>query len=209
MMPVSAMAIEPTTTIIDLIRHGEPVGGPMFRGSKDDPLSAQGWRQMQAAIADDERWDVVLSSPMLRCIRFAETVAERLAIPLQTDDRLREIGFGEWEGMTVEAIKAHYGASCLARFWADAEANPPPGGERLSRFQQRIAAAWQDWTRQLAGQRVLLVCHGGVIRVVVGEVMGVPQERVLSAMQVPYACRSRVRLDRSEQGSLSCLVSHG
>ncbi|WP_166267799.1 histidine phosphatase family protein [Marinobacter caseinilyticus] len=198
-----------TTTIIDLIRHGEPEGGPMFRGSKDDPLSPLGWHQMAAAIGDDETWDVVLSSSMQRCLRFAETLAERLAIPLHTDDRLREIRFGEWEGKTVEAINTQYGPAALARFWADAETNPPPGGERLSHFQNRIADAWRDWTEHLAGQRILMVCHGGVVRVAVGAVMGVPQERVLSAMQVPYACRTRVRLDHSPHGRLSCLVSHG
>jgi alpha-ribazole phosphatase len=146
---------------------------------------------------------------MERCIRFAETVAERLAIPLHSDVRLREIGFGEWEGMTLEQIQTRYGKERLARFWADAELNTPPGGERLSHFQLRIEAAWQEWTERLAGQRVLLVCHGGVVRVAIGAIMGIPRERVLSAMQVPYACRSRVRLDRSDHGSLSCLVSHG
>ena len=197
------------TTIIDLIRHGEPEGGPMFRGTRNDPLSELGWRQMNAAIGTEERWDVVLSSPMERCVRFAETVAERLALPLHCEDRLREIGFGEWEGLTVEQIQTRYGKERLARFWADAELNTPPEGEPLSQFQLRIEAAWQDWTERLAGQRVLLVGHGGVVRVAVGFIMGIPRERVLSAMQVPYACRSRVRLDRSEHGSLSCLVSHG
>lgn len=197
------------TTIIDLIRHGEPQGGPMFRGTKNDPLSELGWQQMNAAVGPKEHWDVVLSSPMERCIRFAETIAARLAVPLHRDDRLREIGFGEWEGLTVEQIQTRYGKERLARFWADAELNTPPDGERLSHFQLRIEAAWQEWTERLAGQRVLLVCHGGVVRVAVGHVMGIPRERVLSAMQVPYACRSRVRLDRSDHGSLSCLVSHG
>ncbi|MEX0603926.1 MAG: histidine phosphatase family protein [Marinobacter sp.] len=197
------------TTIIDLIRHGEPEGGPMFRGTKNDPLSELGWRQMNAVIDPAEHWDVVLSSPMERCIQFGETVAERLRVPLHSDDRLREIGFGEWEGLTVEQIQTRYGKERLARFWADAELNTPPGGERLSHFQVRVEAAWQEWTEGLAGQRVLLVGHGGVVRVVVGHIMGIPRERVLSAIQVPYACRSRVRLDRSDHGSLSCLLSHG
>jgi alpha-ribazole phosphatase len=39
-----------TTTIFDVIRHGEPEGGPMYRGSKDDPLSPVGWQQMRSAI---------------------------------------------------------------------------------------------------------------------------------------------------------------
>lgn len=201
------MATDPNTTLVDLIRHGEPEGGPMFRGSKDDPLSELGWQQMQAALGAGESWDRVLRSPMQRCVRFAESVAERLEIPLHVEDRLREIGFGGWEGLTAEAIQGRWGDH-LARFWADAERHPPPGGERLSQFQLRILAAWDQWTERLAGQRVLLVCHGGVIRVVLGQVLGIPRERTLSAIDVPYACRSRVRLDRSAHGLLSCLVSH-
>ncbi|WP_404366712.1 histidine phosphatase family protein [Marinobacter sp.] len=203
------MADEVKTTLVDLIRHGEPEGGPMFRGGKDDPLSELGWQQMNAAIGKDEKWDCILTSPLQRCIRFAETMGERYGIPVHTDDRLREIGFGEWEGLTAEAIAERYGKRRLALFWADASTNPPPGGEPFADFQSRVQTAWDMWTERLAGQRVLLVCHGGVVRVSLAHVMGISRERVLSAMLVPYACRSRVRLDHSEHGTLSCLVSHG
>ncbi|MDX1635572.1 MAG: histidine phosphatase family protein [Marinobacter sp.] len=202
------MATDNRTTLVDLIRHGEPEGGPMFRGSKDDPLSARGWAQMQAAIKADEQWDAVLSSPLQRCHVFATDLAGRLDLPLYQDDRLREISFGDWEGLTAEGIGERYGPDALSRFWADAGRYPPPGGEPFADFQARVQAAWQDWTSRLAGQRVLLVCHGGVIRVVLGHVMGIRQDRVLSAMTVPYACRSRVRLDHSDHGTLSCLESH-
>lgn len=203
------MASEPRTTWIDLIRHGEPEGGPMFRGSKDDPLSALGWAQMRDAIRADEQWDSILTSPMVRCREFARILAKKRDIPLNSDPRLREIGFGAWEGMTADTIQAEYGPEPLAAFWADADNNPPPGGERFSDFQARIQDAWEEWSDRLAGQRVLLVCHGGVIRATLGHVMGIRPDRVLSAMSVPYACRSRVRLDHSEYGTLSCLVSHG
>lgn len=202
------MGSEPTTTRIDLIRHGEPEGGPMFRGSKDDPLSRQGWQQMEQAMADGPAWDVVLSSPLKRCQQFAATVAARQRLPLQIDERLREIAFGEWEGLTAAAIETKYPGQ-LSRFWADAEANPPPQGELLSTFQSRVLAAWDHWTERLAGQNVLLVCHGGVIRVILGQVLGIPRERTLSALDVPYAGCSRVRLDRNDHGSFHCLMSHG
>ena len=46
-----------TITTIDLIRHGEPVGGKKFRGSTDDPLSELGWQQMTAAVASTTEWE--------------------------------------------------------------------------------------------------------------------------------------------------------
>ena len=197
-----------TTTLFDLIRHGEPEGGPMFRGSQDDPLSELGWRQMREAIREKDQWDVIISSPMLRCREFARELAIVLGIPLHEDGRLREIGFGAWEGKTSAAIMASDG-DALQRFWADPVENPPPGGEAVLAFHARVSEAWRHWQQELAGQRVLLVAHGGVIRMILAEVLGLPAGRSFTALAVPYACRSRVRLDISDHGLLQCLESHG
>ncbi len=197
-----------STTTIDLIRHGEPAGGPMFRGSQDDPLSDLGWQQMQAAISDKDEWDLVVTSPLLRCRRFAEQLAADRQLPLEQDERLREISFGDWEGMTADAILAD-APEALTRFWNDPVAHPPPGGEMMSEFHARVRDAWHHWCREAAGQHVLVVCHGGVIRMILAEVMGIPLNRSFSALAVPYACRSRVRIDQSEHGIFSSLLSHG
>ena len=112
-----------TTAFFDLIRHGEPAGGPMFRGSKDDPLSDTGWQQMNAAIRDDDQWDVIITSPLLRCRLFAEQLAEQRQIPLHQEPRLREIAFGDWEGRTSENIMADT-PEALTRFWSDVILRP-------------------------------------------------------------------------------------
>ncbi len=196
------------TTIIDLIRHGEPAGGPMFRGSQDDPLSETGWQQMRGALSENDTWSRIITSPLMRCREFAEQLASERGIPLEQDERLREISFGAWEGMTADTILA--GApEALARFWRDPVAPPPPGGEPMAEFHARVREAWHHWCREAAGQRVLVVCHGGVIRMILAEVMGIPLTRSFSVLAVPYACRSRVRIDHSDHGVLSSLQSHG
>jgi len=63
----------PEGTRFDLIRHGEPEGGKRYRGTLDDPLSATGWPQMQAAVSEQDQWDAILTSPMARCRPFAES----------------------------------------------------------------------------------------------------------------------------------------
>ena len=93
-----------STTLIDLIRHGEPEGGPMFRGQTDHPLSELGWHQMRQATATDDHWDVIVTSPLTRCLGFATTLSEQLGLPVHTEERLREIlvlglrstGIGWW-----------------------------------------------------------------------------------------------------------------
>ena len=196
-----------TTTVIDLIRHGEPEGGQMFRGSKDDPLSDTGWQQMIAAIAEGDQWDAIVSSPMQRCQHFAQQLADEHRIPLHIEKDLREIGFGEWEGLTAGRIQERYGDH-LNRFWQDPIAFRPPGGEAVTDFYQRTIDGFDRWQQTLAGKRVLVVCHGGVIRMVLANVLGIPLERSFTGFAVPYACRSRIQVDQSEFGVFRSLISH-
>lgn len=196
------------TTIIDLIRHGEPQGGPKFRGSQDDPLSDLGWQQMRAAVHDNDQWDVIVTSPLLRCVEFATEVATARNLPLHVEERLREVNFGAWEGKTTAEVVAEEGEK-LSRFWEDPVANTPPGAETITDFNQRVVEGWQHWRDTLAGQRALVVCHGGVIRMILADVMGIPLQKSFAGVAVPFACRSRIRVDQSDFGTLTSLHSHG
>ncbi len=197
-----------TTTWVDLIRHGEPEGGRRYRGHRDDPLSATGWAQMRAALGAEERWDAVLCSPLLRCRAFAEEVAREQGLPLHVEPQLKEIHFGDWEGFTPTELAQRDGER-LAAFWADGERHPPPNGESLTEFHARVSGAWQHWTDRLSGQRVLLVGHSGMIRMILASVLDLAPSRAMARLYIPYAGRSRVRLDDTEHGRLGCLLSHG
>lgn len=179
-------------SVIDLLRHGEPEGGARFRGHLDDPLSVAGWAQMRGAAGKGGAWDVVVTSPLRRCADFAVELAARLEVPLESDTRLREIGFGAWEGLTAEQIAARE-PEALARFWHDPARHAPPGGEALADFEKRVAAAWDELLQRHAGRRVLLVCHGGVIRLILARVLDMPRTG-LFRLNVPFASTSRVRI---------------
>lgn len=196
------------TTWFDLIRHGEPDGGQRYRGHLDDPLSATGWAQMRAAIGEQEQWDAVLTSPLRRCHDFAADLARQRRLPLYVAPGLKEISFGDWEGHTLEQLQRCDGER-LAAFWADGERHPPPNGEHLGAFHHRVRAAWRHWSRELAGQRVLLVGHGGMIRMVLAEVLRIEPAHAMTCLVVPYAGRSRLRLDEGAHGRLVSLVCHG
>lgn len=199
---------EARSTRVDLLRHGQPEGGQRYRGHQDDPLSHLGWEQMRAATGGDEAWDVVITSPLLRCRAFAQALADEQGIPLHVEPAFKEISFGRWEGLKTEEILARDGDR-LAAFWADGDRYPPPGGERVSAFHTRVQEGWERWCECLGGQRVLVVTHGGVIRMLVACVLDVPPARVMAGLHVPYACRSHIRLDHTEHGLLSCLMGHG
>lgn len=160
-----------TDTIIDLIRHGEPVGGRAYRGHNiDDPLSDKGWQQMRKAVGNHCPWSNIISSPLLRCKAFAEELATRHGLPVSIDDRLREVGFGEWEGKTPDQLMQQRLAEYNA-FYADPVHNRPPGAENLDAFIERVTAAYRQLAEQYAGQHVLVVAHAGVIRAVIAHVL--------------------------------------
>ncbi|MEN6585412.1 MAG: alpha-ribazole phosphatase family protein [Sulfuricella sp.] len=179
-------------TLIDLLRHGEPEGGVRFRGHIDDPLSATGWAQMHAAAATAGGWEVIVTSPLRRCADFSAELASRLGVPLESEPHLREIGFGAWEGLTAEQVAAR-DPEALARFWRDPAQHTPPGGEPLADFEARVAAGWNDLLQRHAGKRILLVCHGGVIRLIIARVLAMPRSH-LFRLNVPFASVSRIRV---------------
>lgn len=182
-------------TVIDLMRHGEPVGGELIRGHRDDPLSQTGWKQMWAAAQDSRPWQRIITSPLTRCANFALELGREMKIPVLQEGRLREIGFGEWEGVDLATLYRRC-PKAVNRFWADPEHNPPPGGEYFPSFQARVSAALDGIIHDFEGEHVLVVCHGAVIRMIIALVLGMPTDR-LFRLEVPYAAVSRILVERS------------
>lgn len=167
----------PVLTRIDFLRHGETQGGPRFRGSTDDPLVDVGLEQMKRATGINQRWDRVISSPLARCAEFAEIFARQNSLTLTFDERLKEMHFGAWEGRTAADLMADT-PDALTRFWSNPDKYPPPGGEPVARFQARVLDAWSDIVTHHTGQCVLVVTHGGVIRVLLCWLLDRPVTRL-------------------------------
>jgi alpha-ribazole phosphatase len=183
-----------------LLRHGEVEGGVRYRGTTDDPLSADGWEQMWTAVNDGVRWDAIISSPLRRCAEFAHALARQRSIPLTIDARLAEMHFGAWEGRSAAELMSA-DPEALARFWNEPATHTPPGAEPLARFAERVLTAWHGIVRDHSGRRILLLTHGGVIRVILCHVLRRPVERLLE-LDVRYAALHRVRADVDAEGNI-------
>ena len=188
---------------LDLMRHGEPVGGRKYRGQIDDPLSEKGWAQMQAAVGDAAPWTRIVSSPLLRCRAFAEALAGRHELPLILDDRLREVGFGIWEGKSAAEIELE-APGTLARCKADPLHSRPLGAEPLAEFQARVAAGLDAIVTQQQDQHVLVVGHAGVVRMALAWALHIPLQH---AYRIEVASASMTRLRFS--GGRASLIFHG
>lgn len=175
---------------LDFMRHGEPLGGRKYRGQIDDPLSERGWAQMRAAVGDHRPWSRIVSSPLLRCRAFAEELSWRHQLPLSFDDRLKEVGFGAWEGKSATQLNEEDPAQ-LPRFKADPINARPAGAEPLTDFFDRVAASVESLLLAEAVEHVLVVCHAGVIRMVLAHALHIPLANAYR-IEVPAASLTRI-----------------
>jgi len=161
-------------TVIDLLRHGEPKGGRMYRGHRiDDPLTARGWMQMAAGVGEYRAWDRIITSPLRRCRDFADALGKELKIGVDVNHALREIGFGAWEGKTKDQLRAERPDEFYA-FYRDPVANTPENAEPVLHFHRRIGQAMDEIWRLHEGKNVLVVAHAGVIRAALVHGLGAP-----------------------------------
>lgn len=163
------------TTIIDIMRHGEPLGGAKYRGQLDDPLSERGWEQMRAAVAGRDEWQHIVASDLSRCAEFARELSRQLGLSLELEPQFREIGFGSWEGKSAAQLLEE-DPQGVAAFWRDPLNNTPPGAESLQAFHRRIVAAWEGLLARHAGKHLLLVGHAGMMRILLLHALGLGLE---------------------------------
>lgn len=186
------------TLRLDLLRHGETELGGGLRGSLDDALTEKGWQQMRAAVIERGPWDRLVSSPLQRCARFAEELAEGSGLPVELDKNLQELHFGAWEGQSAAALM-ETDADALGLFWADPYSFTPPLGEPVAMFSERVLAAVARLQAVYDGQRVLLISHGGVMRLLLAQARGLPREQLLN---VEVGHGALVSLSVESDGSL-------
>jgi broad specificity phosphatase PhoE len=174
-------------TQIDVIRHGEPEGGRRYRGhSIDDPLTKTGWQQMWSAIPDNPQWDLIISSPLSRCLEFSRALSEKIGIPCTIDEHMKEVGFGAWEGLTPDEITAKDNKA-LERFYQDPVNNRPEGAETLQTFSNRVWSAYLSIAKKHAGKHILIVAHAGVARAITANILKMSLDDVYSRLKIEYA----------------------
>ncbi len=170
--------------MIYLLRHGETVWNRAgrFQGQGDAPLTAAGVAQARAMgrrLAQEDVAGVrLIASPLYRAWQSAVLVADALSLDpheIEFEPRLMELGFGEWEGLTREEIKARDHGEWRARK-ADVWTHVPPGGESLAELEARA----EDWLNaHRDGEPLIVLSHGLTSRVLRGLYLGVRGPDVL------------------------------
>jgi broad specificity phosphatase PhoE len=154
------------TTLL-LVRHGETDWNRegRWQGGSDTQLNDVGREQANALAATlDGTVDAVYSSDLARARETAEILAAKHGLQVNLDKRLRERGFGVWEGLTNDDIQQR-DAETFER-WRLGEGPGPEDAEPFDTFAARISSFLDELLERHAEEEVLVVSHGGSIRVI-------------------------------------------
>jgi alpha-ribazole phosphatase len=150
-----------------LIRHGQTNWNleQRFQGQSDIPLNETGRKQANA-LAERlaaEQFDAVYSSDLQRATQTTKIICRS---GFQPDIRLREVNFGDWEGLTYDEIKAKH-PETLAAWENDIFNNAPSHGETLEGLSVRVQSMLDELCAKHRDQTVLIVAHGGVLQTLI------------------------------------------
>jgi broad specificity phosphatase PhoE len=150
-----------------LIRHGQSTWNAdgRWQGQADPPLSLLGEQQAHDAARRlrTGQFSRVVASDLQRARRTAEILAEALGLAVEVDAGLREIDVGEWQGLTRAQIDER--APGALADWSQGRSESTPGGESRDHLTERARTVLLRVAGEIvAGERVLLVSHGALIR---------------------------------------------
>ena len=160
-----------------LWRHGQTAWNAQGRaqGQHDVPLDETGLSQAREAATRLASLQpaAIVSSDLVRAADTAAELARLTGVEVRYDRRLREVHFGEREGLTMEESLARF--PDVTRRWLRAENVRFPGGETYRETAQRFAAALTDLAAQMdADATVVVAAHGGAMRVGTGAFLRFP-----------------------------------
>ena len=166
-----------------LVRHGETAANAEMRylGSRDDPLTERGTLQARRLADAFENLPVtaVISSPLKRAFDTATPIAQKCGVSVRIDARLREGGFGTWEGLTRREVlgRRPEDARLLERWEGDPRCSPP-GGESMESVQRRVVELIAEEQTRGAPGWIVLVSHVGPIKALLAAALDLPVSAV-------------------------------
>ena len=190
-----------------LVRHGDTElnSAERYWGRTDVKLSLAGIRQAER-LRDrlaTEKIDVVYSSDLQRALLTAETIASQHNLKVITCPELREINFGELEGLTLAQVSQLYPE--VTRLWM--EGSPKlryPGGESLDEFNKRVSSFVGRLEKHTEQETILIVAHSGVLRTLVCQLLGM---ELRHRWQIRLELASLSIIETYSQRAILCLLN--
>ena len=119
------------------------------------------------------KWTQIITSPLKRCHQFSKRLSDELGLSLKVEQNWQEIDYGDWDGMPINEWRKA-AASQFKAFSKDLSALNPPNGESYLVFKKRILRELENLLEPPDKSHVLVVTHGGVLRVVIPSLLEMP-----------------------------------
>ncbi len=159
------------------IRHAETDLAGRFCGHSNPEINERGLHQIEELLKalKNESFDALYASDLSRAITTANAIGGAFGLSPITAPELREINFGEWEGLSWAEIESRDQA--YARRWSEAYPDlPAPGGERFEAFQSRVLTQVRNLLSEASQKCAAIVTHAGVMRVVLCSLSGLSEQ---------------------------------
>ena len=158
-----------------MVRHGQTASSRenRFTGSSDPPLTTVGEAMAQAFAQTyaSTTWEAIYTSPMLRARQTADPLSRLTGVPTTLEDGLKEIAYGEWEGLRQEDVKRRWPEAF--EYWADDVASRgTPGGETAFHVAARSMRVVEAIRSRHHQGNVLIVSHKATLRVITCALLG-------------------------------------
>ncbi len=181
------------------IRHGETTysqtGG--YSGEFDADLTPEGYEMADAFAAAYQSisWSAIYVSPMTRTIATAKPLCDAVGLEMQLRDGLKEIRYGQWEGLSADEVKQTFAEDYLS--WMTEPAwNPPTGGETAVEIANRAMAVIAEIEDTHTTGNVLVVSHKATIRIILCSLLGIDLGRYRDRIDMPAASVSSVQFGK-------------
>lgn len=169
-----------------LFRHGETANSKevCLNGHFDVGLSEDGKAQFRewAQVLKDEPFKAIYSSDLDRTRTSAQILGEPHQLEPETYPELREICFGDWEGLSITEVEKRYPRQLSERM-KDISAFKVEGGETFGQLKDRVIPRFNDIIARHPNDQIAMVCHGGVNRVILSHLLEVPIKRIFRVKQ--------------------------
>lgn len=163
-------------TKLYITRHGQTVWNleRRFQGQKGSPLTEQGIKGAEN-LRDrlkETKFEAIYSSPLARAYETAEIIKGDRNLRVITEDRIKEMGFGDWEGMEAVKVKENY-PDKFNNLWNNPTEYISDKGETYQQLYDRVIPVIEEIKENHQGN-VLIVAHGIVLAMILLYVKGRP-----------------------------------
>lgn len=200
LLPVKAIE-EPNVCFV--VRHGESTdnaSGDRYSGITDSPLTERGLRQAEdtGRALQTEGIDRIYTSPMKRAVAFARVIQSKTGGMLIIDRRLRELDYGDWEGLTRQEVFERW-PELYTAYKQDPIKHRPPNSEDPQEAAERVLSLWSDIQRSMFHEhfhKVVLVTHNSIAKILLCSILGEPLSRYRER-RLDNASITKIVIDKS------------